>query len=104
MHWEDNQASEENEEESPLEQAKNPAPLHAKNTAKQPSHVLGGAWIYKCVFHLETEVPLKAGKEPMHVSSEWYNVHTVSAGCGLAIVSPEREAIPGSALYVRLKT
>ncbi|KAJ1204654.1 hypothetical protein NDU88_000094 [Pleurodeles waltl] len=46
-HQEDEQGSWENKGESPREQMKNPAPLQAKNTTKQPSHVPGGAWLHK---------------------------------------------------------
>ncbi|KAJ1081881.1 hypothetical protein NDU88_002053 [Pleurodeles waltl] len=45
--WEDQQRSEESEEEFPREQTKKTAPPQAKNTAKQPSHVPGGEWLYK---------------------------------------------------------
>ncbi|KAJ1139338.1 hypothetical protein NDU88_005713 [Pleurodeles waltl] len=46
-HREKEQGSKENTEESPQEQTKRSAPPQAKNTAKQPSHVPGGAWLHK---------------------------------------------------------
>ncbi|KAJ1186102.1 hypothetical protein NDU88_002886 [Pleurodeles waltl] len=44
---EDQQRHEENGEESPREQTRNPASRQEKDLAKQPSHVPGGAWLHK---------------------------------------------------------
>ncbi|KAJ1175562.1 hypothetical protein NDU88_000849 [Pleurodeles waltl] len=44
---EDSQREEEIREESPKVPKRNPASLQGKDTAKQPSHVPGGAWLHK---------------------------------------------------------